>query len=614
MADPEQIFLKKGRLPFAALGVLPLLLPAAARGGEPARYRSPFDLAAAPDGRTAFVSDRTAGSLLILDLEELKVTREIPLSGEPTGLALAPGGDRLYVSEYGAGTVAEIDARAGRVLRRLPVGLRPMGLALAPRRARLLACNTVTDDVSIVDLASGKEAARIRVPREPFFAAVAPGERTALVGNLLPATPASDPASSAAVSVLDLEENRDLADLRLPPGSTSLREICIDPAGRRAYVAHTIGRFQLPATQLERGWIYTNGLSVIDLAARRVQATLLLDQPQEGAGNPWGLQLSADGSELWVSLRGVHQAARLDLSKLEPLLAAGPRPLIDDLGALSRADALRRYPVFGLGPRGLALTPDGKTLLIACYHSGEVALLDTATGGIRGRISLGPEPPPDPARRGEILFHDATVSFQHWMSCSSCHPDEGRTDGLRWDLLNDGLGTPQRTRSLLWSHLTRPTTARGVRPGYEASVPMGFHFLGVVGRALEVDAVKAYLQSLRPEPSPFLTPEGKLGEAAERGRLLFEGQAGCSACHQGSLRSDQKPHDVGTAGELDQPGERFYTKRLVELYRTAPFLHDGRAGSLREVFERFNPRKLHGKYHRLTGAEREDLISFLLSL
>ena len=32
-------------------------------------------------------------------------------------------------------------------------------------------------------------------------------------------------------------------------------------------------------------------------------------------------------------------------------------------------------------------------------------------------------------RRGEMLWNDGTMCFQHWQSCASCHP-EGRMDAL----------------------------------------------------------------------------------------------------------------------------------------------------------------------------------------
>ena len=61
-----------------------------------------------------------------------------------------------------------------------------------------------------------------------------------------------------------------------------------------------------------------------------------------------------------------------------------------------------------------------------------------------------------------MLFNDAEICFQHWQSCASCHPD-ARVDGLNWDLMNDGLGNPKNTRSMLLVHQGGPAMSLGVR-------------------------------------------------------------------------------------------------------------------------------------------------------
>jgi cytochrome c peroxidase len=47
---------------------------------------------------------------------------------------------------------------------------------------------------------------------------------------------------------------------------------------------------------------------------------------------------------------------------------------------------------------------------------------------------------------GEFVFHDARHCFQRWLSCSTCHPD-ARVDGMNWDRVNDGVGSPKNARS-----------------------------------------------------------------------------------------------------------------------------------------------------------------------
>ena len=82
-------------------------------------------------------------------------------------------------------------------------------------------------------------------------------------------------------------------------------------------------------------------------------------------------------------------------------------------------------------------------------------------------------------------------------------------------------------------------------------------------------------------------------------------------------------HDVGTAtayhSMYDLPGadrvsDRFYSPALVELWRTAPYLHDGSAVSLREVVTTCNRNDPPWPHVRARAAEIDDLVEYLLSL
>ncbi len=171
--------------------------------------------------------------------------------------------------------------------------------------------------------------------------------------------------------------------------------------------------------------------------------------------------------------------------------------------------------------------------MVASYFSGEVLALDPNRCQVLKRIGLGPQPAPDAARHGEFVFHDGRHSFQNWLSCVSCHPD-GRADGLNWDLLNDGIGNPKNARSLLWSHKTPPLMSLGTRANMEEATQKGFQFIQF--REIEegdLNAVRAYLRSMEPEPSPYLV-NGVLSDKARKGRALFEdAEVGCSALPSG---------------------------------------------------------------------------------
>jgi cytochrome c peroxidase len=53
---------------------------------------------------------------------------------------------------------------------------------------------------------------------------------------------------------------------------------------------------------------------------------------------------------------------------------------------------------------------------------------------------------------------------------------------------------------------------------------------------------------------------------------------------------------------------------LAGVYDTDPYLHDGRAKTLEEIFGKHNPQGLHGKAHELTPEELKDLIQYVREL
>ena len=214
-------------------------------------------------------------------------------------------------------------------------------------------------------------------------------------------------------------------------------------------------------------------------------------------------------------------------------------------------------------------------------------------------------------RQGEIFFNDAALCFQNWLSCATCHPD-ARTDAMNWDLLNDGMGNPKNVRSMLLAHETPRAMWLGVRADAETGVRAGIkHIQFAVRPEEDAQAIDAYLKSLTPVPSPHLV-NGKLSKAAKSGKKLFE-QAGCIRCHPAPLFTDLEMYDVGTTKGQDT-GKPVDTPQLVEVWRTAPYLHDGRAATMREVITTFDHAGTLRKTSHLTEKQIDDLVEYLLSL
>lgn len=605
-------------------------------------YRSPQPIVLSPDGQSFYVGDVTAKCVAVFDTESGDKYSEIPLRGQPQDLGVSLDGCWLFATERGAGTVAIIDLSRGAVSGRVAVGRWPSALALAEKTQRLFVCNQDRHTVSVIDMlpAGGKPLLELVVEREPNSIALTPDEQYAVVSNLLPHGVATDPQLAAAVSIIDTNELRTMSHVRLPAGSTLVRGVCTSPDGKWAYVVHNLGRFHLPITQLDHGWVNTSALSIIDIAKGCRLATVLLDELHHGAPNAYSIVCSGDGRQLWISHAAVHEVSvvqiglvhRLLEGKLPTELAAlksgsqlniwarikkdrsAISELPNELTALRIAEAIRRFPSGGLGPRHLALSHDERELLVTNYYSGTASILNATSGRLQRDISLGEQPPPGAARRGELIFHDATRAFQRWQSCSSCHPNQGRVDGLRWDFLRDGIGNGKDTPSLLLVGETEPLNRRATRANLLVGARTGFtagHFM--VPAQSEVDDLVAYLGSLRPEMSPHCDANGNLSSAAQRGKTLFSGKAACASCHPPPMFTDKKLHHIGVISDTDSDG-RYDTPTLIEGYRTAPYLHDGRALTLKAVFTDHDPHGLHGKTKTLSNQELDDLVAYLQSL
>ena len=574
---------------------------------------SPAALAANSTGDDLYVIAATGRQLLVVNRATAAVSRRIPLPEAPSGIAISSDDMTLYVTAgLPQGCVLVIDSRTGATRGRIVAGYSPTAPVLSKDGNTLFVCDRFRSRLLAVDLAAQKIKGELPVGREPVAAARTPDGRFVLTARLLPAGPATGPVVAAEVVAVNTADLTVSARIALPNGSTSVRGICASPDGRYAYIVHTLAHYQLPTTQVDRGWMNTSALSIINTATWRRLNTVLLDDVDQGAANPWDVACTSDGRWLCVSHAGTHEISIINRPGLHRKLDAagdGTQDTSSDLSFLG--DLRQRVRLPGKGPRGITIS--GHTLYVAEYFSDSMAAVDL-TAEAKGKVEsipLGPTPELTDARRGEMLFHDADLCFQRWQSCASCHPD-ARADGLNWDLLNDGLGTPKNTKSLLWAHRTPPAMSLGVRETAETAVRAGIrHIQFVVRPEADAVAIDAYLKSLEPLPSPYLAG-GQLDDKAERGKHVYE-KAGCRECHAPPLYTSLKAYDVGT-GTGREAGQAFDTPTLVELWRTAPYLHDGRAATLDEVLTRFNPGDRHGKTSTLTATELEELIAFLLSL
>ncbi len=603
-------------------------------------FKSPYGLIATKDGSKLYVLHHEADEVAVVNIAENKVVQTIPVGKQPNAFSLSPDEKMLYVAVGGSrGFLQAVDLASGKIVKEVPAGHSPWGISVTPDNTKIYVSNRFNGDVSEYSLPDMKLVRRIKTIREPRASVVTPDGKTVFVLNFLPDDPNNVPENpdalidvAAEITAIDTATG-ETKNIRLPNGSHSLHGICISPDGRFVYLTSILARFQMPTTQLERGWMSTNGIGVIDAQKREFINTVLIDDVDLGASNPWGITTSADGKQIYVAASGTNELIIVDTEPMHKKLDAMPKDTAtadpnsqyggggsssakssdvpNDLAFL--VGMKKRVKLDGKGPRPVVAV--GSNVYLGMYYDDTLQKVDlNAPGGPKGtEIALAAKPAMDDKRLGELYWNDATICFQLWQSCATCHPD-GRMDALNWDLLNDGLGNPKNAKSLLWCYKCPPAMWEGVRKTSEHCTRTGFQYILFSmpdeEKCLKIDA---YLHSLEPLESPYLV-DGKLSEKAERGKKVFEDpKVGCAKCHPAPLFTDLKLHDVNSKVYYDRK-PAFDTPTLVEVWRTAPYLHDGRYTKLKDVFKLGKHGDVEGDVEGLTDEQLDDLVEYVLSL
>lgn len=603
--------------------------------GQTEDYLSPISVVADCDGEILYIAESTANQIAFFDVASSKVIRRISVDERPVGLDISSNGEKLYVtSAVAAGKVQIIDVHEGIVSDCITVSHTPVAVVTSPDGKTLYVCNQFNNNIGIVHLGLKKQVATIDVVREPVAAALTSDGKYLFVANHLPSGPANTDYIASVISVIDTVAKKVVENIELPDGSTNVRGIAISPDGKNAYVTHLLARYQFPVTYLEKGWINTNAMTIIDVMERKYVNTVLVDDVDNGAANPYGVACTADGKKILITHAGSYELSVVDRKGLHDRLypmdsarnfiseihSGGGRKLFDESYSAEdipndltfMAGIRRRIKLDGISPRGLAVI--GTKVYIAEYYTDSLGVVDIRPNVKRivQSIPLEKRKSASFIRKGEVLFNDASLSYQKWNSCTSCHTGDGRASAMNWDLLNDGVANPKNIRSLLLSHKTPPAMITGVRENAEVAVRSGIRYIQFANTTeRKAQAIDEYLKSLKPIASPHLV-NGKLSESAERGKKLF-GQAGCAVCHNPPLYTNMKKYDIGTSTEQDD-NKAFDTPTLIEVWRTAPYLHDGRAVTIQEVLTKFNKDGSHGRTSELTEKEIEELAEFVLSL
>ena len=496
----------------------------------------------------------------------------------PFGMAFSPSGNTAYVSMYGGGELRAYDAPTRTEVGRAALGPTPRAIAVSGDGSRILVTRFLShrDDGEVWDI-DASTFTLTRTLRIPKFGGTANRDTTA--------------------------SGRGTANY--------LAGIVLSPDSSQAWIAST-------KANAERGLFFHDDLDQ-DNSVRNIISRIDLTSGQfvdaidmDNSDSATALAYSPLGDYLFVTLQGNNELIVLDMLKAEGSVGLG--------AFVTRVDV-------GLAPQGVCMDPTAQRAITKDFMDRSVTALDLAAFFATGDITLPSTNASTVANEslaaevllGKQIFYNASdprMSAEGYLSCATCHVDGGH-DGRVWDFTGRGEGfrntTTLRGRSGTAQGNVHWTANFDEIQDFENDIRGAFGGRGFLsdadfattsdplgvpkaGREPDLDALAAYVTSLAPSTvprSPHRMTNGWMTMDALMGKAIAQ-QLNCAACHSGSTLTDSSSgtvtlHNVGTlrttsGNRRGQTLTGIDTPTLKGLWNTAPYLHDGSAATLEEVF------------------------------
>jgi YVTN family beta-propeller protein len=397
--------------------------------------------------------------------------------------------------------------------------------------------------------------------------------------------------------------------------------VALSADGRLGVVAEYHPKNLVPLAHLEHGGAFEDTITVFGADVGKT-VEVPLDELERYASQPFGVAIAPDKSRIYVTSGGSDIVTVVDVPHLMRFIHLRPAPFVQDLSA-SANYVVARIPV-GHNPRGLTLTRDGRRLFVANRLDDTVSVIDTRTNRVASTIKLAGPKLVSALRHGEQTFYTSRYSFQGEIGCANCHIDS-TFDGLEWNLEPDGFGRNIVDNKLLEGvRNTEPYKWTGTNPNIPTECgprTEKYFWRSENYDDLTLADLTIYIRSLQPRPNRWRLPGRELTPAQELGKAIFERTVDkfqkpipevnrCSYCHSGPKGTNQKTFDVGTRKPTDN-ASLLKSAPLTNIALTAPYLHDGSARTLEEIWTVYNPDDKHGRTNDLTKDELNDLIEYL---
>ncbi|WP_146510400.1 c-type cytochrome [Thalassoglobus neptunius] len=560
------------------------------------KSNSLMDLSA--NGQLLVCSNRDSGTLTVVDLNDQTVLHEVPVGRHPEGATFVGDSDIVAVAVYAEDQIVFVDTKSGEITGTVDVFDEPYSVVSNSEGTRLWVTLEYPGEVIEIDPDSKTVTRSLRAGSFLRGLAVVEDQRLLVTEYY-----------TGVVKSIDLESWSVAEEWEGSPQDNLARQITVHPDWPKAYLP-----LQRSVTNVAHGSgsIFPY-LGIVNLpgASDQDRKRIQMDSFRGTyvVANPWEVAISPDRKRLYIVFSGTDDMFACDV-------------LDDNYFEIEFAGLIKT----GANPRAVKVSEDSQSFYVYNALDFTVDVYDARKLTRKATIKVSDWSGDPEVLLGKKLFYSAhpPMTRRRWISCSSCHPD-GDSDGRTWQQ-PEGLRNTQSIRGLIDTHPIHWSADRDEVHDFEHTIRsplMGGRGL-IAGRvndmlgepnaglSRELDALAAYTNSHPFELSPHA--KGGLTEQVERGRkLFFSKQVGCAECHSGEFYTDRQMHDIGTGRNdpTEKMETRYDTPTLLGVYRTAPYLHDGTAATLKDVLTTTNPDDQHGRTSDLNDEDINAIVEFL---
>ncbi len=592
-------------------------------------YVSPYNLEISADGNRLYVVGQESNQVVVVDPHASEVVEKIEVGERPHTVVLSKDGQSAYVSNQWADNIYQIDLGSSLIVDTLAGGSGPAGMVLNPEGEYLYVVNSYSSDISVFDLENHQEKRRLKAGNNPVSIAMSPEGSEIYVSSRrsIPVPHMTSPKTELTVAGTKYQR---VTDRKLFKDAYIMENVAVTPSGDMAISTLIRPKNLIPAVQIERGWMMTHGIGIIERKENGRMIQLLTDEPNEYYSDPFDIVISPDGKRAYISHAGVNKISVLDLDEVRKILSEVSDEELETYAnhlGLSSRFVVARIPT-GANPKGMVLSPDGKILYVAERLDDKIAVINTSSLITEHSIDLEGPRRQTVARQGRQVFNNTGHTFQNQYACYTCHPDS-HEDGLVYNMAGKDMGR----------NLANVQTLRdiGEIPPYKWNGKNqtiykqdGMRFSTILTRTeafshKELDALVAYIETgIKNPPNLRFNPHGELTAAQERGKEIFYRDFDnfgneipeanrCYTCHPPPNFTNLQMTDVGTLADSDDP-MKFDVPQLNNVYESAPYLHDGIAATLEEIWTKYNDHDEHGVANDMRKDQLNDMVEYLKSI